>query len=213
LQSGATGHPFVAPGAYRQPCRAVGPLGCDKDMATSQQLRPPAPPLGHYDIDISRSVITFSTRHLFGLGPVRGSFGLRSGSLHLTEPLAESEIRAEIDTASFHTGNPIRDRRVRSAAFLDARRWPEISFTDGRISPDGASITGTLTVRDQARPVTLTLSALEADGQSFTAGATIRIDRNYFGVTASPGLAGRYLDLELQVRCVRKSSSGGFAHV
>jgi polyisoprenoid-binding protein YceI len=180
-------------------------------MATSQQLRLPAPPLGHYDIDASRSVITFSTRHLFGLGPVRGSFSIRSGSLHIAESLAESAIRAEIDTASFRTGNPLRDRRVRSAGFLDARHFDVISFTDGRLGADGTSITGTLTVRNQARPVTLSLGAVEVDGQSFTASATTRIDRMEFGVTASPGLAGRYLDLSLQVRCVQ-NSWGGIAH-
>ncbi len=182
-------------------------------MATSQQLTPPAPPLGHYDIDISRSVITFSTRHLFGLGPVRGSFGIRAGSVQIADPLTQSEIRAEIDTTSFRTGNPLRDRRVRSAGFLDARHFPAISFTDGQISADGASITGMLTVRNQARPVTLSLGAVEADGQSFTASATIRIDRIDFGVTASPGLAGRYLDLSLQVRCVQNSWRGGIADV
>ena len=182
-------------------------------MATSQQLTPPAPPLGHYDIDISRSVITFSTRHLFGLGPVRGSFAVRAGSVQVAEPLTESAIRAEIDTASFHTGNPLRDLRVRSAGFLDARHFPGISFTDGRLSADGASITGMLTVRNQTRPVTLSLGAVEADGRSFTATATIRIDRIDFGVTASRGLAGRYLDLSLQVRCVQNSRGGEIAHV
>jgi hypothetical protein len=96
LQSGAAGHPFVGPGAYRQPCRTAWPLGCDKDMATSQQLT------------------------------------------------------------------------VRSAGFLDARHFPAISFTDGRIS---------------------------------------------FGVTTSRGLAGRYLDLSLHVRCVQNSRGGEIGHV
>jgi polyisoprenoid-binding protein YceI len=172
-------------------------------MATSQQLTPLAPPLGHYDIDTGRSVITFSTRHLFGLGLVRGSFSIRSGSLHI----------AEIDTASFRTGNPLRDYRVRSAALLDARQFPAISFTDGRISADGASITGTLTVRNQARPVTLSLGTVEVDEQSFTASATVRVDRIDFGVTTSPGLAGRYLDLSLQVRCVQNSRGAGIGNV
>ena len=122
MQSGAAGHPFVGPGAYRQPCRTAWPLGCDKDMATSQQLTATAPPLGHYDID----------------------------------------------AASFRTGNALRDHRVRSAGFLDARRFPAISFTDGRIS---------------------------------------------FGVTTSPGLAGRHLDLSLHVRCVQNSWGAAIGHV
>ena len=38
---------------------------------------------------------------------------------------------------------------------------------------------------------------------SFTARATVRIDRTQFGITASRGLAGRYLDTTVEVRCVR----------
>jgi hypothetical protein len=39
--------------------------------------------------------------------------------------------------------------------------------------------------------------------RSFNARATTRIDRNEFGVTAYRGLAVRYLDMTLEVRCVR----------
>jgi hypothetical protein len=45
-------------------------------------------------------------------------------------------------------------------------------------------------------------------GQSFTASATVRVDRTEFGVTAMPGLVGRYLDLTVEVRC----TLGGTAH-
>jgi hypothetical protein len=34
---------------------------------------------GRYEIDISCSAVTFRTRHLFGLAPVRGSFTIRAG--------------------------------------------------------------------------------------------------------------------------------------
>jgi polyisoprenoid-binding protein YceI len=69
------------------------------------------PQLGHYDVDPSRSAVTFRTRHLFGLAPVRGTFATR---------------------------------------------------------------------------------------------ATARIDRTEYGVTAMRGLAGRYLDVTVQVQCVRR---------
>ena len=39
---------------------------------------------------------------------------------------------------------------------------------------------------------------------SLDARASTRIDRTEFGVTAYPGLAGRYLDMSLEVQCVRK---------
>jgi polyisoprenoid-binding protein YceI len=172
-----------------------------------------APPLGHYDIDASRSQVTFRTRHMFGLGPVRGTFAVRSGSVDIAEPLADAAVHAEIDAASFSTGNAQRDQTVRSARFLDAGRFPVISFRScGDLSADGGTMGGTmggtLTVRDVSRPVSLAIGAVTTDGRSFTASATVRVDRTEFGLTAMRGLAGRYLDLTVEVRCAR----GGTAH-
>ena len=167
-----------------------------------------APPLGHYDIDASRSQVTFRTRHMFGLGPVRGTFAVRSGSVDIAEPLADAAVHAEIDAASFSTGNAQRDQTVRSARFLDAGRFPVISFRYGQPSADGGTVDGTLTVRDVSRPVSLAIGAVTTDGRSFTASATVRVDRTEFGLTAMRGLAGRYLDLTVEVRC----SLGGTTH-
>jgi hypothetical protein len=54
-----------------------------------------------------------------------------------------------------------------------------------------------------ARPVSLSIERWAAAPGAFTATATTRIDRAELGVTASRGLAGRYLTLTLDVRCVR----------
>ena len=163
-----------------------------------------APQLGHYEIDASRSTVIFRARHMFGLGSVRGIFAVRSGSADIAEPLADSAIHAEIDTASFRTGNEQRDRSVLSARFLDAARFPVISFQNGLVSADGKTISGTLTVREVCRPVSLSIGQVTTAGQSFTASATVRVDRTEFGVTAMPGLAGRYLDLAVEIRCARR---------
>jgi polyisoprenoid-binding protein YceI len=176
-------------------------------MHTEPQLTQ-APRLGHYEIDVSQSRVNFRTRHMFGLGPVRGTFAIRSGSADIAEPLADSAINAEIDTASFRTRNRQRDRSVLSARFLDTARFPVISFRNGLVSADGKTIRGTLTVREVCRPVSLSIGQVTTAGQSFTASATVRVDRTEFGVTAMPGLAGRYLDLTVEVRCTR----GGTAH-
>jgi polyisoprenoid-binding protein YceI len=172
-------------------------------MHTEPQITQ-APRLGHYEIDVSRSRVTFRTRHMFGLGPVRGTFAIRSGSADIAEPLADSAVQAEIDAASFRTGNEQRDQSVLSARFLDATRYPVISFRDGLVSAEGTTIRGTLTVCEVGRPVSLSIGQVTADERSFTASGTVRIDRTEFGVTAMRGLAGRYLDLTLEVRCVRR---------
>ena len=48
------------------------------------------------------------------------------------------------------------------------------------------------------------MAALKPDQLEIDAdGASTRIDRNEFGVTAYRGLAARYLDISVEVRCVR----------
>ena len=54
---------------------------------------------------------------------------------------------------------------------------------------------------DQAR--TGAVSAIVGNERWFTVRASTRIDRAEFGVTAYRGVAGRYLDMTMEVRCVR----------
>jgi polyisoprenoid-binding protein YceI len=175
-----------------------------ENMQTKPGLTAATPQLGRYYIDTSRSRITFRTRHLFGLLPVRGGFAIRTGSVDIAEPVSESAIRAEIDAASFRTANPQRNASVQSARLLDSSRFPVITFEDGHVSADGLALTGELTVRDLTRPVTLAMRQVAVSPDGFTATAAVRIDRTEFGVTAMRGLAGRYLDLSVEVRCVRR---------
>jgi polyisoprenoid-binding protein YceI len=173
-------------------------------MQIDSDTTPVTPQLGHYEIDTTRSRVSFRTRHLFGLAPVRGTFAIGSGTVDVAEPVAASRIHAEIDATSFHTGNPQRDRRVRSARFLDARRYPALTFNGQHVDLAGEVIDGTLTVGEVTRPVRLTISEFEATRQSLTARGTTQVDRFDFGITASPGLAGRRLELTVEVQCQRK---------
>ncbi|MER6379482.1 YceI family protein [Streptomyces sp. NPDC001250] len=85
------------------------------------------PRLGRYAIDTDSSSLSFKSRHLFGLLPVRGTFAIRGGTVEVTEPLSGSRVHAEIDAVSLRTGNAQRDATVRSAKFLDTDRYPLIT--------------------------------------------------------------------------------------
>jgi polyisoprenoid-binding protein YceI len=171
-------------------------------MQTNRADTKTTPQLGRYEIDTGGSAVTFRTRHLFGLVPVRGTFAIRTAAIDIAEPLSRSSIRVEIEATSFQSGNEQRDASVRSGRFLDAGRYPVLTFTSGEL--DRAVINGMLTVRDVTRPVSLAIEETAASPRSFTARATTRIDRTDFGLVAARGLAGRYLDLSMEVRCVRK---------
>jgi polyisoprenoid-binding protein YceI len=79
-----------------------------------------------------------------------------------------------------------------------------MAFGNGRVSADDRVVRGELTVRDVTRPVTLAIRQVAVSRDGFMATATVRIDRTEFGVTALRGLAGRYLDISVEARCVRK---------
>ena len=173
------------------------------NMQTTPAVLTTTPQPGHYDIDPRRSRVTFATRHLFGLGRVKGSFAVRGGTADVAEPIAASAIYAEIEAASFRTKNPSRDHSVRSPRFLDTAGHPVMIFRSDRIEAEGQVLTGTLTVRGTARPVALVITRCEASRGSFTARATPRIDRTEFGITAARGLAARYLALTVEIQCSR----------
>ncbi len=160
------------------------------------------PHLGRYRIDPDDSVISFRTRHVFGLLPVRGTFAVRAGTIDISQPLGDSRLSVEIDPASFDTGNGTRDREVRSATYLNTATYPAMTFVSEQL--DEVSLTGTLTVRGTSRPVTVSIEESTVSPSRFTVRATTRIDRVEFGVTAGRGITGRYLDLSLDVTCVRK---------
>ena len=162
------------------------------------------PQLGRYEIDPDRSAVTFRTRHLFGLAPVRGTFAIRGGTVDITEPVTASAVYAEIDTASFRTGYRPRDHSVRSPRFLNAALYPLMIFSSTRVDAGDRVLTGALTVGAVSRPVSLSIVHYAPSAGSFTARATARIDRTEYGVTAARGLAARYLDITVEVQCVRR---------
>src|SRR5215472_7838104 len=101
LHAAAAGHSFVAAGRNRRPCRAAPPLACNGNMHTEPELTAETTPqLGRYDIDPDQSAVTFRTRHLFGLAPVRGTLAVRGGTVDITEPVTASAVYAEIEAGS-----------------------------------------------------------------------------------------------------------------
>jgi polyisoprenoid-binding protein YceI len=164
---------------------------------------------GRYEIDTQASTVTFKGRHLFGLARVRGTFAIARGEIHVADLIADSSVHAQIDAASFHTGNHHRDNDVRSARFLNADRYPRMTFTSSGLERPGdrPTLAGTLTVRDVARPASLVIEQATlqpASPHSLIVLATTRIDRTEFGLTAAPGLAGRHLDVSLRILAVRR---------
>ena len=168
------------------------------------------PPAGRYRIDPERSTITITTRHLFGLGPVRASLALRDGRIQVNDPPAGSAVRASAAAVSFRSGNDARDAAVLSARLLDAATYPSLTFVSTALEPDSASaaagneegrwlLRGELEVRGVGRLVEAAIATVSAHGGTLHATARLRVDRYAFGITAYRGLAARWLTVDLDI--------------
>ena len=78
-----------------------------------------APSAGRYALDPAGSSVTFVTKHMFGLGQVRGRLKVTRGLITVADPPEDSRLEAEVSASSFSTRNVMRDPQVRSRLFLD----------------------------------------------------------------------------------------------
>lgn len=113
-------------------------------------------PAGEWSIDPARSRVSFSLKHMV-FRTVRGSFGTFGGVLEVGDDGAKAQ--GSVMAASIDTGDGVRDEHLRrSRDFFDVERYPEISFTSGRLElSDGGEVSaeGELTMRGVSRPLRL----------------------------------------------------------
>ena len=175
-------------------------------------------PAGRYRIDVEQSTVSFTTRHFFGLGPVRGTIALRDGMITVGDPVAGSTVRARVAASTFRSGSQPRDAAVLSPRLLDAENYPSLTFTSTDLVRESAAgpagnpgqwrLRGELEVRGVTRLVEVRIIALSVaeDGPAGPAGPTLRasaqlsVDRYAFGITAYRGLAARMLTIDLDLR-------------
>lgn len=117
----------------------------------------------HWNIDTTHSSVDFGVKHL-GISTVRGRFREFTGSVELDEDGVLRGVAATIAAQSIDTGVEQRDNHLRSPDFFDAARFPTIEFRSTRIEalPQGRyRVTGDLTMRGQAHPVTFDVEAAQ----------------------------------------------------
>lgn len=195
----------------RGPARRTRPTGRDGSGAdttterTSMTAAVQLPVTGTYRLDPGASTIGFATRHLFGLGAVRGTFAVADGRIEVTDPVTASAVTARVAAGSVDTGLAARDGVVRSATYLDAEHHPYFEYAStGLERRDGQWVLcGRLTVRGVTRPVDVLITELRVEGTGLRVVATAAIDRYEFGITAMRGMTGRRLALRLELTAAK----------
>jgi polyisoprenoid-binding protein YceI len=171
-----------------------------------------------WQLDPPHSSAQFSVRHL-GVSTVRGAFTKVSGSVvyDAANP-NKSSIQATIDASSVDTRVEMRDNDLRSPRFLDAQKYPSITFASKKVEaagPGKLKVTGDLTIHGVTKEVVLDVDGpspaikdpMGKDRLRMGASATTKINRNDFGVSGLPGIVGDDITIMLDVEMTKPVSN------
>jgi polyisoprenoid-binding protein YceI len=171
-----------------------------------------------WDIDVGHSAIHFWVRHMV-ISKVHGRFAKWSGAIQLDEQdPTRSSVDVSIETASIDTQVADRDAHLRSPDFLDAARYPQMTFRSKRIERSGGStyrVIGDLVLHGVTREV-----ALEAEfagtgkdpwgNQRAGFSAKAALDRREFGLVWNAALetggvlVGEKVEITIELEAVKK---------
>jgi polyisoprenoid-binding protein YceI len=171
------------------------------------------PKPGTYTVDPAHTEVGFVARHLVGT-KVRGRFGEVTGTFTVAENPEDSTLEAEVQAASIHTNQSMRDDHLRTNDFLDVENHPTITLKSTgvkKVSDTEWKLSTDLTIRGVTKPVEFDLEYLGEgpgmqEGKNVVAfSATAEIDRRDFGVTFNHALldgsvvVGNKVKIELEV--------------
>lgn len=168
-----------------------------------------------WNLDPAHSSIEFSIRHM-GFATVRGRFKAFTMDVESDDQNQLSRVEATIEGGSIDTGEAQRDQHLQSADFLDVERFPELRFSGTRIertSHNRYRVTGDLTIRGEARPVTFDVDVQDPINDPFgnvrvAAEASGKLNRKEWGLNwnqvleAGALLVGEEVKFTLDVQAV-----------
>src|SRR5437016_1055912 len=165
-----------------------------------------------YPIDTNHSTIGFSVSIMDGLSRVNGKFTDFTVTLTNDEKdITKSSVYVVIKAASINTGIPARDNDLRSAAFFEVEKYPEITFQSKRIEKKGKQLfaVGTFTMHGVSKeiglPFQITGVNKDAASKKMNLGysAHIVLNRRDFGINWThpkvPNFVGDNVEIEINL--------------
>ncbi len=139
-----------------------------------------------WTLDPVRSTVALKSKSMRGLLPIRGVFREVEGAGTVT---AGGQVSGQlaVKTASLDTRIGKRDEHLRSGDFFASDTYPAITFALAGVefAATGMTVSGTLTVRDQSRPLSFPATAALAGAGEVCLDATVHVDRTEFGSSSS----------------------------
>jgi polyisoprenoid-binding protein YceI len=154
-------------------------------------------PEGVWKIDQHGSEVLFKAK-AFGFLPVVALFEDFHGELS-ADAAGGVGGQLVLETASINSGWGRRDERLRSAAYFDVDKYPQMTFTLEKIEPSASehlNLSGTLQVLDRPVPLSFPVYAI-AHGDHLHLEGEVTVDHDLAGVGWSkPFFVGDRLKLE-----------------
>jgi polyisoprenoid-binding protein YceI len=156
---------------------------------------------GVWIADPYHTQVEFVAKHL-GMMKVRGHFADVSVTGNITpDHPEESSLDVTIQTGSIRTHNEQRDNDLRSSNFLEADKYPTMTFKSTKIAPIGGDnfrLTGDLTIKGVTKPVTLDMVRYgefndPMMGHRIAYSGETKINRKDFGMNFNPMLDGKFV--------------------
>jgi polyisoprenoid-binding protein YceI len=176
--------------------------------ATNPNATPPASladAAGQWQLDPTGTTIELRTKAMWGLAKVRGRFNAVEGSGVVGEDATVSGTIV-FDAKSIDTKNSKRDTHLRSGDFFEVDKYPTFTYSATGATPtdDGKlKVTGSLTIRDQSRPLELLVTATQPAPGRVTLTAEAQIDRRQWGMTWAKRGAGVINDVVVVAQFAR----------
>lgn len=169
-----------------------------------------------WKLDPAHTLVEFSAKHMM-ITTVRGRIAEVEGTIYTDEKdPRNSSVEAVLKGASIDTRNEQRDTHLRSADFLNAEAFPEITFKSKRSIGDAKNfkLVGDLTIRGTTREITLDVEygGRNTDpwgGERVGFSASGKIDRRDFGLVwnqaleAGGVLVGNDIKINVEVEAVK----------
>ena len=187
------------------------PKRCCWSMLLAATLPFPTCAAEIYTIDPEHSDLRFSISHFLFL-TTHGRFGKISGKVTLERVAKNGAVDIDIEASSVNTDHAKRDENLRSPNFLNATKYPKISYQSSAvkfINDTPASVEGQLTLLDVTKPVTLTINNFKCDTRPTdmkelcSATANAQIKRSDFGMTYALPLVGDEIKLEFEIEAYK----------
>ena len=160
-------------------------------------------------IDVRRSSAQFSVSHIW-VGHVTGTVPISGGSVTLgAGSVVPIQMSAVLDASGISTGDPDRDRALKSSDFFDVKRFPAWTFVSTRIVPENLhafGMDGNLTIHGVTQPEHLEVTVSQGPGGPVYR-ASAQIDRHAFGmpITRLDPVIGPSVDVTLLVMLDQRS--------